>query len=227
MLGMKTKETEVTTAPATRSGEPREVSIIAREMSVVGDCVTDGRLRIEGKIAGDVRARGLEVMQSGAVSGDLSTPDDGGGDLVFVIHGRVEGTVRARQVEVRQTGEVLGGVVADQATVHGRVKGGVVARIRLALEETAVVEGDVRARRLALKEGGQVNGTILMGERAALELDDAGTKGSKPEKGMRGSTSAADKAATPAVGSEPAQEESPGELTPASSGTGSPSKKTA
>ena len=47
--------------------------------------------------------------------------------------------------------------------------GGILARKRLALEETAEVEGDVDARRLALKEGGQVNGTIRMGDRADVE----------------------------------------------------------
>jgi cytoskeletal protein CcmA (bactofilin family) len=53
--------------------------------------------------------------------------------------------------------------------VHGQVHGGILARQRLALEETAEVEGDVHARLLSLKEGGQVNGNINMGERANLE----------------------------------------------------------
>jgi cytoskeletal protein CcmA (bactofilin family) len=59
---------------------------------------------------------------------------------------------------------VNGGVVADEAVIHGRVHGGVQARTRLALEESAEVEGDVLARRLALKEGGRVNGNIRMGD---------------------------------------------------------------
>ena len=62
-----------------------------------------------------------------------------------------------------------GGVVADEAVIHGQVHGGILARNRLALEETAEVEGDVHARRLALKEGGQVNGNIHMGDRADVE----------------------------------------------------------
>ena len=53
--------------------------------------------------------------------------------------------------------------------VHGQVHGGILARQRLVLEETAEVEGDVHARLLSLKEGGQVNGNINMGERANLE----------------------------------------------------------
>ena len=177
MLGKKSSEPETTT-PAPRSGQPRAVSVVSKEMRIVGDCETDGPLRIEGKITGDVRAKALELAQSGSVSGDLATSGDGKGDEVFLIDGRVEGTVRARLVEVRKTGVVLGGVVADQATIHGRVKGGIVARVRLGLEETAVVEGDVRARRLSLKEGGQVNGTILMGERA--EIDRAATAETAP-----------------------------------------------
>jgi cytoskeletal protein CcmA (bactofilin family) len=198
VLGKKTKENEVPTTPTVGPGDPRELSIIAKEMRIVGDCATSGRLRIDGSISGNVQARGLELTRSGSVSGDLSTPDDADGGVAFVIQGRVEGTVRARQVEVRQDGVVLGGVIADEAVIQGRVEGGIVARKRLALEETAVVEGDVRAVRLALKEGGEVNGTILVGERADV---DAGSPGA-----AKGATKSAPSAARAAPASKPASE---------------------
>jgi len=191
LLGKRGKENDVTSPTprqAAASAGDRNVSVISKEMRIVGDCETDGPLRIEGKITGDVRARGLELAQSGTVSGDLSTLEGAKDDQVFLIDGNVDGTVRARQVEVRKTGVVLGGIDADQATIHGRVKGGILARVRLSMGETAVVEGDVRARRLALQEGGQVNGTILMGERAASEgssseEDALEEKGAAVEKG--------------------------------------------
>ena len=108
-------------------------------------------------------------MASGSVDGDVIAAEGTKSDQVFVICGLVTGAVRAPQVEVRQGGRVHGGVVADEAVIHGQVHGGILARNRLTLEETADVEGDVHARRLALKEGGQVNGNIRMGERADVE----------------------------------------------------------
>jgi cytoskeletal protein CcmA (bactofilin family) len=139
-------------------------------MHIEGNCKTDGQLRIDGKISGNVTAQGIELGASGSVKGDVIANEKGKSDQVFIISGLVTGAVHAAQVEVRQGGKVHGGVVADEAIIHGQVHGGILARTRLALEETAEVEGDVHARRLALKEGGQVNGNIHMGDRANLEL---------------------------------------------------------
>ena len=145
------------------------LSVISKNMHMKGNCETDGQLLIEGKISGNVTARGVEVAPSGSVDGDIIADEKAKSDQAFIIAGLVTGAVHASQVEVRRGGKVLGGVVADEAVIHGQVHGGILARNRLALEETAEVEGDVHARRLALKEGGQVNGNISMGERANLE----------------------------------------------------------
>lgn len=167
MLGTKTKDQE---EPRTASAGPRttgasSISVISKEMRITGDCVVEGQIRIEGQIIGNVRAGGLELARSGSVKGDLAAMN-GAGSEPFAIAGKVDGRVHASRVDVGPSGTILGGVEADEAQVRGRVEGGIVARKRLVLEETAVVEGDVRATTLALKEGGQVNGTIVMGERA-------------------------------------------------------------
>lgn len=174
VLGKKSKDQEATPTPRAPSGASRSstTSLISKQMHIRGDCVVDGRIRIEGRISGDVRAGGIELAESGSVEGDLSASEDKVGSDAFVISGKVDGAVRAPRVDVSVTGSVLKGVEAEEAQVRGRVEGGILARRRLILEETAVVEGDVRARTLALKEGGQVNGTIVMGERAKLESED-------------------------------------------------------
>ncbi len=146
------------------------LSVISKEMLLKGNCETDGQLLIEGKISGNVTAHGIELAVSGSVDGDIIAAEKAKSDQVFIIKGLVTGAVHAPQVEVLRGGKVHGGVVADEAVIHGQVHGGVLARNRLALDETAEVEGDVHARRLALKEGGQVNGNIHMGDRANLEL---------------------------------------------------------
>ena len=169
MLGKTTKEPK-----ESRDRGPRETggdtSVISKDLRITGNCSTEGRLRVHGRICGDVTAQALELTSTGSVEGNVSACEGGDSDHPFVIDGTVEGTVHAPHVEVRRNGAVTGGVVADDVVVHGRVQGGILARNRLALEDTAAVEGDVRARRLALKEGGEVNGTILMGERAMTGL---------------------------------------------------------
>lgn len=168
MLGRKTTESEPTAPTGGSVGRSGADSIISKQMVIHGDCVVEGRIRIEGSIKGNVKADGLELAESGSVEGDISAASKGReGRPPFVIAGRVDGSVRSVRVEITPAGKVLGGVEADEVHVRGRVQGGIVARKRLVLKETAVVEGDVRARVLGLEEGGQVNGTILMGEKAA------------------------------------------------------------
>ncbi len=185
MFDKTTKDREVT-GRARKTAETGEsiFSVISRDMHIDGNCETDGQLRIEGKISGNITAHAVELVASGSVDGDVVAAEEAESDQTFIISGLVTGAVHAAKVEVRLGGKVHGGVVADEAVIHGQVHGGVVAdeavihgqvhggvlaRNRLALEETAEVEGDVHARRLALKEGGQVNGNISMGERADLE----------------------------------------------------------
>ncbi len=178
MLGKKTKDQEGSHAASARTGSKAQgpTSVISRDMRITGDCIVEGRIRIEGTIVGDVSAAGLELARSGSVQGDL-TAAKGAASETFVIAGEVQGRVHATHVEVGPNGSILGGVEADEAQIRGRVENGIVARKRLTLEETAVVEGDVRAKALALKEGGQVNGTIVMGDRATSA--DGGEEKSK------------------------------------------------
>ncbi len=170
MFNKTTKGREVTARQRNTTETVASIlSVISKEMHLKGTCETDGQLLIEGKISGNVTAHCIELAASGSVDGDIIAAEKAKSDQVFIIRGLVTGAVHAPQVEVLRGGKVHGGVVADEAVIHGQVHGGVLARNRLALEETAEVEGDVHARRLALKEGGQVNGNIHMGDRADIE----------------------------------------------------------
>ena len=154
-------------------GRSGDLSVLTRDVRIVGDVETTGRVRLEGTVTGSVRARSIDVAGGGTVEGDvvaLARDDD---KETFTVEGTVKGAVRARHVDVGEGGSVLGGIEADHATVRGRVQGGIQARDRLALKATAVVEGDIDARRLALEEGGQVNGNIRIGDRAALKESKA------------------------------------------------------
>lgn len=106
------------------NGTPPEtvISIIGPGMRIVGDCETDGTIRIEGTIEGSVKAgKAVVVGRDGLVDGDVYTQD-------AVISGRVIGTVSAAsRLEL-------------QATSH--IEGQVQAR-RMHLEEGAILNGTV------------------------------------------------------------------------------------
>jgi cytoskeletal protein CcmA (bactofilin family) len=105
-------------------------------MRVVGDCETDGTLRIEGKVEGTVKAaKAVVVGKDGVVEGDVITQDAIVGGRVngkVVAESRlelqatcfVEGEIRARRIKLDEGGQVNGSVhigeikASSSSTVH-------------------------------------------------------------------------------------------------------------
>ncbi len=120
------------------NGRPPEavISIIGPGMRVVGDCETDGTLRIEGRVEGSVRAgKAVVVGKDGVVSGDISTQD-------AVVSGTVNGTLVAEsRLELQST---------------SRVEGDVRAR-RMQLEEGAILNGTVMMGDTAARPAGRAS----------------------------------------------------------------------
>jgi cytoskeletal protein CcmA (bactofilin family) len=98
------------------------ISIIGAGMQVVGDCTTDGTLRIEGTVEGTVKAgKAVVVGKEGLVDGHVETQD-------AVIGGRITGSLQAAsRLELQAT-----------AVVDGEIR----AR-RMQLEEGAILNGNV------------------------------------------------------------------------------------
>lgn len=79
------------------------VSIIAAGMTIVGDCKTDGTVRIEGRLEGTIRAgKSVVVGRGGEVVGDILTQD-------AVISGHVHGNIVAEsRLELQATSDIEG-----------------------------------------------------------------------------------------------------------------------
>lgn len=113
------------------------ISIIGPGMKVVGDCHTDGTVRIEGTVEGSVSAgKAVVVGKEGVVDGDVSTQD-------AVISGKVRGTVHAEsRLELQAT---------------SRIEGEVRAR-RMQLEEGAILNGTVEMGDAAVRKASPSSG---------------------------------------------------------------------
>jgi cytoskeletal protein CcmA (bactofilin family) len=83
------------------------MSIIGPGMRIVGDLVTEGTVRVEGRIEGTVRAgKSVVIGKEGEVVGDVHTQD-------AVIGGRVQGTVVAEsRLELQATARIEGQISA-------------------------------------------------------------------------------------------------------------------
>lgn len=90
-------------------GAPREVgdvvSIIGPGMKVVGDCSSDGTIRVEGQVEGSVKAaKSVVIGKEGVVVGDVMTQD-------AIVAGRIDGSVSAEsRVELQATCRVQGDI---------------------------------------------------------------------------------------------------------------------
>lgn len=106
-------------------GGESSMSIIGPGMNIVGDLVTDGTVRVEGRIEGTVRAgKAVVIGKGGEVVGDVLTQD-------AVIGGTVRGTVVAEsRLELQSTCDIDG---------HIRVRSA-----HLQLEEGAVWNGQIQ-----------------------------------------------------------------------------------
>jgi len=105
-------------------------SIIASDMTVVGDLETEGVVRIEGRVRGAVRVGQQVLVVAGAViEGDLHTQE-------AVIAGQVSGAIFAKdRVELQASAVVAGDILTPRiAIVEGaRVSG----EVKMDMEQTA------------------------------------------------------------------------------------------
>lgn len=108
---------------SSQPGREGAISIIGPGMRVVGDCETEGTLRVEGTVEGTVRAgKAVVVGKDGVVDGDIETQD-------AVVGGRVNGSIAAdSRLELQATCVVEGEIRArrikldEGGTVNGTVQ---------------------------------------------------------------------------------------------------------
>lgn len=106
MLGKDKKSPEEQRAPMAKTEQTSNdaaISLIAQGMKIVGDCETDGTIRVEGHVEGIIRAgKSVVVGRGGEVTGDIITQD-------AVVSGRVNGNIVAEsRLELQSTCDIQG-----------------------------------------------------------------------------------------------------------------------
>jgi cytoskeletal protein CcmA (bactofilin family) len=115
------KRPSVSTAQDGVNRKTMEPSVIAANMNVLGNVVSDGILDIDGQIDGNVRAEIVTLRPNGRVRGDLMAAE-------VYVHGTVDGLIKAQAVNLFSTAVVHGTImhetitVEDGAQVDGKLK---------------------------------------------------------------------------------------------------------
>ena len=92
---------------------PAGISVIAADAEFVGDVSTPGDVRIEGRLAGNVRAaEQLLVARGGRIDGEVDAAE-------VVIGGEIVGPIRASQsVTLQASAQVVGTINTPRITVE-------------------------------------------------------------------------------------------------------------
>jgi cytoskeletal protein CcmA (bactofilin family) len=96
------------------------VSVVAPGMTILGDVMCDGTVRVEGKIEGSIKAtKSVVVGKDGRITGDIETQD-------VVVAGTVVGTVSgASRVELQETCKIEGDIRSRRVKLEegGQIEG--------------------------------------------------------------------------------------------------------
>lgn len=96
-------------------------SVIAADLNVLGNIISDGVLDIDGKINGNVRCHTASVRPNGLVKGDIQAE-------IVHVYGSIEGVIKAKAVMLYATARVVGTImheslsIEDGAFVDGKFK---------------------------------------------------------------------------------------------------------
>ena len=80
-----------------------EETIISSDLTIVGNVLSRGRVKLEGTIEGDMHCRSLVVGEQGSVTGGIVAEE-------VSVYGKVAGTVRGSRVNLYATAHVEGDI---------------------------------------------------------------------------------------------------------------------
>jgi len=104
-------------------GKETVTSVIGKDMRLLGDIDFKGKLRLDGKVEGNIKGEYLILGETGAITGDVAAG-------IFVCSGHVEGNINVKKLHV-----IKGG------TINGKVE-----TTDLFVESGAVLNGEVKSR---------------------------------------------------------------------------------
>jgi cytoskeletal protein CcmA (bactofilin family) len=104
------------------SGDTDGLTLIDRDVTLVGEIISEENIRLRGRIEGNVVTSGSVVIEpQGSVRGDITAEN-------LIVEGSIEGkVVVARKFELRPTGRMRGDIrasvvaIAEEAFLQGKV----------------------------------------------------------------------------------------------------------
>ncbi|MDO5685949.1 MAG: polymer-forming cytoskeletal protein [Neisseria sp.] len=134
--------------------QPRAVdTIIGEQCAIHGDLSSPQSVKIDGKIEGNVIAKGCVIIgEKAVIKGDIESQE-------LVMYGQLNGNIRAKTVQLKNSAKILGSIATES----------------LQIEPGAVYQGNVEMQTQVL--GTDKPETLEI--KKAFSLSDAKTSGKK------------------------------------------------
>lgn len=97
--------------PLARSGVKSEKSLIAADLTIVGNLLCHGEVGIDGEIQGDVHATTIVIGESAVITGSLVADE-------IIVRGTVMGTIRGKRVVLQSSSKVEGDIYHSQLAIE-------------------------------------------------------------------------------------------------------------
>jgi cytoskeletal protein CcmA (bactofilin family) len=105
------------------NGNSSEIkSILAEGLKIEGNVLSEGKIRIDGEISGDIKGDYIILGETSKIKGNIFSE-------FIVIMGTVEGNISSQEVEIKTTGKMRGDIVTR----------------KLSIEPGASIEGTIRS----------------------------------------------------------------------------------
>lgn len=109
----KTKATPTagTSAPA----PARKPSVVSGDMRIIGDVISEGEVRIEGRVEGNIKSQSVIVTEAAEVRGNVDAEE-------LTLQGALVGSVRAKIVRLMASSLMMGDVAHEVLKVEAGAK---------------------------------------------------------------------------------------------------------
>lgn len=98
-------------APTKPALPPAPPSIVSRDLSIVGDLISEGEIQVDGTVNGDIRTNVLIIGESARIKGEVVAE-------TVRIMGSVDGQIKAKVVKLAATAHVVGDILHEDLSIE-------------------------------------------------------------------------------------------------------------
>ncbi len=149
-------------------GLAKQITLISKGTTIVGDLKSDGDLEIYGTVKGGVSTTG-NIKIGGKQSGDVA------GANITLVSCTVRGNITATEdVNIDSDSVIIGDIKTKNLIINGKLQGNIQAKNSISCQGNAIVIGDLMGATVTVSDGAKLQGKmqIFNGQMGDIKIQD-------------------------------------------------------